>query len=101
MTRGKINNLSLTGRIPICRARGRQSENMNGIGRTIGGGRGAACILEMTEIERCGNPWPPMFTGEWHFGKVRYCIYCGLIANINIHLRPIYTTCLSLVQVSY
>ena len=49
MRRGKIEDLSLTGRIPGSRARGRQREKyMDGIVRTIGDGRRAASILQMT-----------------------------------------------------
>ena len=49
MRRGKIEDLSLTGRIPGSRARGRQREKyLDGIVRTIGGGRRAASILQMT-----------------------------------------------------
>ena len=49
MRRGKIEDLSLTGRIPGSRARGRQREKyMDGIVRTIGGGRRAADILQVT-----------------------------------------------------
>ena len=49
MRRGKIEGLSLTGRIPGCRARGRQRENYrDGKTRTVGNGSKGAHILQMT-----------------------------------------------------
>ena len=48
MRRGRTENLSLTGRIPGCRTRGRQREKyMDGITRTVDGSK-AAHILQMT-----------------------------------------------------
>ena len=49
MRRGKIEDLSLTGRIPRCRARGKQREKyMDRIIRTVGDGSKAVQILQMT-----------------------------------------------------
>ena len=50
MRRGKIEDLSLIGRIPPgCRARGRQREKyMDGIIRTVGDGSQAVHILRVT-----------------------------------------------------
>ena len=49
MRRGKIEDLSLTGRIPGCRARGKQREKyMDGIKRTVGDGSKAVQILQIT-----------------------------------------------------
>ena len=49
MRRGKIEDLSLTGRIPGSRARGRQREKyMDGIKRILGGGIRTTDILQMT-----------------------------------------------------
>ena len=48
MRRGKIENPSLTGRIPGCRARGRQREKyVDGIIRTVGDRSKAVQILQM------------------------------------------------------
>ena len=59
MRRGKIEDLSLTGRIPTgCRARGRQREKyMDGIMiRTVGDGSKAVQILQMIrDRERYGR----------------------------------------------
>ena len=49
MRGGKIEDLSLTGIVPGCRARGRQREKyMDGVIRTIGDGSKAVQILQMT-----------------------------------------------------
>ena len=49
MRREELENLSLTGRIPGSRARGRQREKyMDGIVRIVGGGRRAGQLLQMT-----------------------------------------------------
>ena len=48
MRRGKIEDLSLTGRVPGCRGRGRQrGKYMDGIIRTVGYGSKAVQILQM------------------------------------------------------
>ena len=75
MRRGKIEDLSLTGRIPSgCRAKGRQKEKyMDGIIRTVGGdGSKAVQILQMTRDRgKCGNPWSPTSAGARHCDKIR------------------------------
>ena len=49
MRREELENLSLTGRIPGSRARGRQREKyMDGIVRIVGGERRAGQLLQMT-----------------------------------------------------
>ena len=68
MRRGKIEDLSLTGRIPGSRARGRQREKyMDGIKRIIGGGIRTTDILQMT---RNRELWQSRVAGARHFGKV-------------------------------
>ena len=64
MRRGKIEDLSLPGRIPLSyRARGRQRETyMDGIIRTVGGdGSKAVQILQMTR-DREREMWQSMVT---------------------------------------
>ena len=43
---------------------------MDGIIRTVGDGSKAVQILQMTRVERCGNPWSPTSAGAWHCNKI-------------------------------
>lgn len=63
MRGGKIGYLSLKGRIPGCRARGRHREKyMDGIRRAVGGGNKAAYILQVTRDRQV-----------WHFMVANVC----------------------------
>ena len=71
MRRGKIEGLSLTGRIPPgCRARERQRDKyMDGIIRTVGDGSKAVQILQMT---RDREMWQSMVANVYRGTALRY-----------------------------